>query len=207
MIKYKYDVFCVFVFCIFYFFNSVFFLYFFFFFSSRRRHTRFDCDWSSDVCSSDLRIVLAGDYGPCPKTVRVTARERGDQRSVRIPGHPQSGCIPGRSTSPPGRRYQRDEHKRRPASSSQPTGSTDDTVDVAVAEYFSRRRSSDGRAGERRRASAHMAFLLSAGPARWQRHAHRADECRREDDLVSEARDRNPTAATTGWDCDGPELL
>src|SRR2546430_8060227 len=30
------------------------FLEFFFFFSSRRRHTRFDCDWSSDVCSSDL---------------------------------------------------------------------------------------------------------------------------------------------------------
>src|SRR5256886_9159752 len=30
-----------------------------FFFSSRRRHTRFDCDWSSDVCSSDL----AGDLG------------------------------------------------------------------------------------------------------------------------------------------------
>src|SRR2546430_8078393 len=29
---------------------------FFFFFSSRRRHTRFDCDWSSDVCSSDLYI-------------------------------------------------------------------------------------------------------------------------------------------------------
>src|SRR2546427_11733413 len=28
-----------------------------FFFSSRRRHTRFDCDWSSDVCSSDLKIV------------------------------------------------------------------------------------------------------------------------------------------------------
>src|SRR5688572_33383052 len=25
-----------------------------FFFASRRRHTRFDCDWSSDVCSSDL---------------------------------------------------------------------------------------------------------------------------------------------------------
>src|SRR6516165_7487953 len=24
-----------------------------FVFSSRRRHTRFDCDWSSDVCSSD----------------------------------------------------------------------------------------------------------------------------------------------------------
>src|SRR2546430_10637540 len=30
------------------------FVVMFFFFSSRRRHTRFDCDWSSDVCSSDL---------------------------------------------------------------------------------------------------------------------------------------------------------
>src|SRR2546427_2600401 len=30
----------------------------FFFFSSRRRHTRFDCDWSSDVCSSDLCSLL-----------------------------------------------------------------------------------------------------------------------------------------------------
>src|SRR2546430_3757008 len=28
----------------------------FLFFSSRRRHTIFDCDWSSDVCSSDLYI-------------------------------------------------------------------------------------------------------------------------------------------------------
>src|SRR6266480_6911568 len=28
---------------------------FFFFFSSRRRHTRLTCDWSSDVCSSDLQ--------------------------------------------------------------------------------------------------------------------------------------------------------
>src|SRR6267143_1812727 len=27
---------------------------YFFFFSSRRRHTRWNCDWSSDVCSSDL---------------------------------------------------------------------------------------------------------------------------------------------------------
>src|SRR5688572_31758906 len=35
----------------------IFFFFFFFFFSSRRRHTRFDCDWSSDVCSSDLEEV------------------------------------------------------------------------------------------------------------------------------------------------------
>src|SRR5260370_14050144 len=27
-----------------------------FVFSSRRRHTRFKCDWSSDVCSSDLAL-------------------------------------------------------------------------------------------------------------------------------------------------------
>src|SRR5256886_5176658 len=33
----------------------------FFFFSSRRRHTRFDCDWSSDVCSSDLALQYAID--------------------------------------------------------------------------------------------------------------------------------------------------
>src|SRR6266571_4265285 len=34
---------------------------FFFFFSSRRRHTRLTCDWSSDVCSSDLifQVVLS----------------------------------------------------------------------------------------------------------------------------------------------------
>src|SRR6266480_7446005 len=29
-----------------------------FFFSSRRRHTRLTCDWSSDVCSSDLPEVI-----------------------------------------------------------------------------------------------------------------------------------------------------
>src|SRR5256886_5236877 len=40
------------------------YIVYFFFFSSRRRHTRFDCDWSSDVCSSDLsRFSLDGDAG------------------------------------------------------------------------------------------------------------------------------------------------
>src|SRR6266568_7142654 len=33
--------------------------FYFFFFSSRRRHTRWNCDWSSDVCSSDLSKVNA----------------------------------------------------------------------------------------------------------------------------------------------------
>src|SRR5690242_21869848 len=46
--------------------------YFYFFFSSRRRHTRLTCDWSSDVCSSDLQqphhSPRRDDSGtpPCP---------------------------------------------------------------------------------------------------------------------------------------------
>src|SRR2546429_8216124 len=31
---------------------------YFFFFSSRRRHTRCSRDWSSDVCSSDLLVLV-----------------------------------------------------------------------------------------------------------------------------------------------------
>src|SRR5947207_14726879 len=37
-----------------------------FFFSSRRRHTRSLCDWSSDVCSSDLgtlRMTVPTSFG------------------------------------------------------------------------------------------------------------------------------------------------
>src|SRR2546430_13586914 len=36
----------------------------YFFFSSRRRHTIFDCDWSSDVCSSDLYSSMLGSRKP-----------------------------------------------------------------------------------------------------------------------------------------------
>src|SRR6266480_6479953 len=35
----------------------------FFFFSSRRRHTRLTCDWSSDVCSSDLAFPGTRGWG------------------------------------------------------------------------------------------------------------------------------------------------
>src|SRR5690242_21265634 len=50
--------------------------FFFFFFSSRRRHTRLTCDWSSDVCSSDLlggtpqphRIILDLLFARAPVT-------------------------------------------------------------------------------------------------------------------------------------------
>src|SRR5688572_32185419 len=58
---------------------------FFFFFSSRRRHTRFDCDWSSDVCSSDL--ALSG--GVAPNVIadqahaEVTIRTVGDTAELR----------------------------------------------------------------------------------------------------------------------------
>src|SRR3989449_5423573 len=38
---------------------------FFFFFSSRRRHTRCSRDWSSDVCSSDLKEACRGIADAC----------------------------------------------------------------------------------------------------------------------------------------------
>src|SRR2546430_8407627 len=46
---------------------------FFFFFSSRRRHTRFDCDWSSDVCSSDLTYQWTQISGPTVALASPTA--------------------------------------------------------------------------------------------------------------------------------------
>src|SRR2546427_9683482 len=45
-----------------------------FFFSSRRRHTRFDCDWSSDVCSSDLHGKQKHGRDSLTKSYRATAR-------------------------------------------------------------------------------------------------------------------------------------
>src|SRR2546430_5486029 len=47
-----------------------------FFFSSRRRHTRFDCDWSSDVCSSDLDDVRSRRVTPFPGPERSAAPSR-----------------------------------------------------------------------------------------------------------------------------------
>ena len=46
---------------------------FLFFFSSRRRHTSFKCDWSSDVCSSDLHAV---------GSIHLCRRRHGDRKSV-----------------------------------------------------------------------------------------------------------------------------
>src|SRR5467141_2389095 len=45
-------------------------VFFFFFFSSRRRHTRFKCDWSSDVCSSDLDAESRCPPGPENRVIK-----------------------------------------------------------------------------------------------------------------------------------------
>src|SRR5438309_8006515 len=64
------------------------FFFYFFFFSSRRRHTRWNCDWSSDVCSSDL--LLVSQYKPTmapaaliPKA--TVLRAPGRSRGVKVP--------------------------------------------------------------------------------------------------------------------------
>src|SRR5207247_5107136 len=49
----------------------------FFFFSSRRRHTRSTRDWSSDVCSSDLRTPAPGS---CLRRRRRGGRARTPRR-------------------------------------------------------------------------------------------------------------------------------
>src|SRR5215204_5941270 len=57
----------------------MFFFFFFFFFSSRRRHTRSLCDWSSDVCSSDLVVhAEVGDLVFKPRSQWHTFWNAGD---------------------------------------------------------------------------------------------------------------------------------
>src|SRR5256886_13718815 len=76
------------------------------FFSSRRRHTRFDCDWSSDVCSSDL---VTGGRSPrsltkCPRRRlphREGARRRRDE--PRVPRNRGVAAPPGRHQVAPAR--------------------------------------------------------------------------------------------------------
>src|SRR6266496_283382 len=75
-------------------------IYFFFFFSSRRRHTRSLRDWSSDVCSSDLReqrdlvvVEVPADDPPArvevphlaerQREVLAGSGERGERRMMR----------------------------------------------------------------------------------------------------------------------------
>src|SRR5258706_14298652 len=60
-----------------------------FFFSSRRRHTRLVSDWSSDVCSSDLRArlrqreVALGEHRRLAERMHF-AQRRGREHGLRI---------------------------------------------------------------------------------------------------------------------------
>src|SRR4051812_48493307 len=56
---------------------------FFFFFSSRRRHTRLTCDWSSDVCSSDL----SGPGCRCPRCRRAGCRSLEQSYGILLVGN------------------------------------------------------------------------------------------------------------------------
>src|SRR5688572_488121 len=63
----------------------------FFFFSSRRRHTRFDCDWSSDVCSSDLvvdtlREVQVADLEFLPRGIGAETERAVGARQIAAAG-------------------------------------------------------------------------------------------------------------------------
>src|SRR5256885_9776964 len=57
------------------------------FFSSRRRHTRLQGDWSSDVCSSDLRIQDAEESGRADLARR--RESRGSLLSVAAISQPE----------------------------------------------------------------------------------------------------------------------
>src|SRR5215467_16039153 len=78
---------------------------FFFFFSSRRRHTRLQGDWSSDVCSSDLR---------------ETARREGCRCQITHPGgtvstspEDRKSVVKGKSVDLGGRRIIKKKKKRK----------------------------------------------------------------------------------------------
>src|SRR5580658_807964 len=53
-----------------------------FFFSSRRRHTRLQGDWSSDVCSSDQRILDRAVRSCTPGPFRSIRAARATRQSV-----------------------------------------------------------------------------------------------------------------------------
>src|SRR6266571_4148349 len=64
----------------------------FFFFSSRRRHTRLTCDWSSDVCSSDLRRDPGGLASGAPHRTDTVIGGGGDWVVIERGGRPSDGA-------------------------------------------------------------------------------------------------------------------
>src|SRR5690242_21099454 len=75
-----------FFFFFFFFFLFIFLFFFFFFFSSRRRHTRLTCDWSSDVCSSDLLCCAEIDEARALAETEGPAKLAGERRLEHIEG-------------------------------------------------------------------------------------------------------------------------
>src|SRR5467141_4387960 len=85
---------------------------FFFFFSSRRRHTRFKCDWSSDVCSSDLearsmhRSLTEGKKSPEGKMDLVAGPQVAGIASHESCGHPtEADRVLGREAAQAGKSF------------------------------------------------------------------------------------------------------
>src|SRR5690242_20944532 len=79
------------------------YIMFFFFFSSRRRHTRLTCDWSSDVCSSDLgplRLLVFGGSQRAPWLPPNTRSLSGPPSTGGSYGAPSSVTTSGRSGLP-----------------------------------------------------------------------------------------------------------
>src|SRR5687768_18342870 len=65
--------------------SNQFILLIFFFFSSRRRHTRCSRDWSSDVCSSDLKADrLLDDGGQAGHVGRRALGHERDRKNTRM---------------------------------------------------------------------------------------------------------------------------
>src|SRR3954464_5981174 len=61
-----------------------------FFFSSRRRHTRLSCDWSSDVCSSDL--MRRHTRLSCDWSSDVCSSDRSEEHTSELQSHDNLVC-------------------------------------------------------------------------------------------------------------------
>src|SRR3712207_9337914 len=70
-----------------------------FFFSSRRRHTRYWRDWSSDVCSSDLRRGTDRN-GLLPRPAGLRRGEPGAAEAARAAEHRLLHARPARARGP-----------------------------------------------------------------------------------------------------------
>src|SRR2546422_8434151 len=94
---------------------------FFFFFSSRRRHTRCSRDWSSDVCSSDLKLW------PVPQNLRgqlleiLSRSQRHHRESRRQRFHHAQALPPNRAR---GTEYRNLSHPSLPFRNGLATGPT-----------------------------------------------------------------------------------